>query len=235
MIIIIVIVLAALWFISTDFILFIDTAPRTRNSIAISSFSSASKLFAGPAAFSSMSNLAPPSTSFSTSPYGSPSRRVSLTNSLSLAGYNIPEMGDAGIDYTTAHPASAISPTSTLHSMDSSGDGSIPTSPGPVSPYKGVVMRHKDLGVNPFVRSNPSPRSSQIYQETMFSSDVRTMSVSSLHSEAATIDAGSGQRRSQRRGNQFVTAVSIALFSPINQLPGFCNDRVKKSWRMNWE
>ena len=91
-------------------------------------------------------------------------------------------------------------------------------------------MRHKDLGVNPFVRSNPSPRSSQIYQETMFSSDVRTMSVSSLHSEAATIDAGSGQRRSQRRGNQFVTAVSITLCS---QILGSCTDRVRKSLRID--
>ncbi|XP_041455647.1 puratrophin-1-like [Lytechinus variegatus] len=184
-------------------------APRSRNSIAISSFSTTSKLFDA-STFSSMTNLMTTHTSTSSSFHSSPSRRFSLAGSMSLANYNIPELGESGIDFPPPQrPTAAISPTNTLQGTDSSGDSSAFSGDnvGPVSPT-GVTMRHGDpRGRNPFVRSVPSPRSSQIYQETMFTSEVRTMSVSSLHSEAATVETVSSQRRSQRRSNQFVTAV----------------------------
>ena len=160
-----------------------------------------------------MTNLMTTHTSSSSSSYySSPSRRFSLAGSLSLAGYNIPEMGESGIEFPPQRPTAAISPTNTLQGTDSSGDSSAfsgDNNVAPVSPVAGVTMRHGDArGRNPFVRSVPSPRSSQIYQETMFTSEVRTMSVSSLHSEAPTVETVASQRRSQRRSNQFVTAVS---------------------------
>ncbi|XP_071510052.1 puratrophin-1-like [Diadema antillarum] len=186
-------------------------APRTRNSIAISSFSSSNKLFDA-STFSSMSNLSSPANMSSLHHLSSPSRRFSLASSMALAGYNIPEMGAMG-DFHQPRPTAAVSPTNTLQGTDSSGEGSTfgienTAAAAPHLPTTGAVLRPFDSRtLNPFVRSVPSPRSSQIYQETMFSSDVRTMSVSSLHSEAATVETSASHRRSQRGGNQYVTAV----------------------------